>query len=86
MESPKFKHDSKTVLQSVPPVPGKTYNVAVNGSATGPFDLNTLAQMVVTGAFLRESLVWSEGMTEWKKAEEIDELKTLFPTMPPIPQ
>ncbi len=70
-----------------PPVPVATYNVAVNGQATGPFDLNTLQQMIITGQLSASSLVWRAGMSEWVRVDSVDELKSLFnTTMPPIPQ
>lgn len=68
-----------------PPVPNVMYHVAANGQATGPFDLNALKQMAATGQFTSESLVWKEGMAEWEKAGIIDELKSMFVTIPPIP-
>ena len=70
----------------VPPqVPTVVYHVAVNGQATGPFDINTLSQMVATGQLTTESLVWRNGMVEWKAAGTTDDLKSLFSAMPPIP-
>jgi len=69
-----------------PPVPTVVYNVAVNGQATGPFDLNVLKQMAIAGQFTSEQLVWKVGMAEWQKAGSIDELKEVFENvMPPIP-
>ena len=68
-----------------PPVPVVAYNVAVNGQATGPFDINTLKQMALAGQFSADSLVWKAGMSEWVKAGAIDELKPMFVVMPPIP-
>lgn len=69
-----------------PPVPVTAYNVAVNGQATGPFDLTTLSQMAAIGQFNRDSLVWKSGMSGWVKAEMIDELQSIFANvMPPIP-
>ena len=69
-----------------PPIPPTTYHVAVNGQATGPFDLPTLAQMAARGQLTAESLVWENGMAQWAKAGEVDELKGFFnPAMPPIP-
>ena len=68
-----------------PPVPISTFHIAVNGQATGPYDINTLRQMSSTGQFSAESLVWKPGMSEWVKAETIDELKPMFAVMPPIP-
>lgn len=68
-----------------PPIPEETYHVAVNGQATGPFDISVLAHMTSLGQFTADSLVWKSGMAQWKKAGEMGELKSLFPTMPPIP-
>lgn len=70
-----------------PPVPTVTYNVAVNGQATGPFDLATLQQMAIAGQFTGSSLVWKAGMPAWVAAETVDELKEVLANiMPPIPQ
>lgn len=69
-----------------PPIPIAAYYIAVNGKATGPFDFQVLQQMVVTGTFTKESLVWKQGMAGWTNVESIEELKVLFVnTMPPIP-
>lgn len=69
-----------------PPVPTVVYHVAVNGQATGPFDLNVLQQMAATGQLTTDSLVWKNGMAEWVKAGTVDELKGLLAnSMPPIP-
>lgn len=66
-----------------PPIPSAVYHVAVNGQATGPYDMKVLSQMVSTGKLQASSLVWKPGMTEWCRADSIDELKGLF--MPPVP-
>ena len=68
-----------------PPIPTAAYHIAVKGQATGPFDLAVLAQMMSVGQFTADSLVWKSGMEQWRKAGEVDELKSLFPAMPPIP-
>ncbi len=68
-----------------PPVPTVSYHIAVNGQTTGPYDINTLKQMAVTGQFSSETLVWKPGISEWVKAEAIDELKPIFAVIPPIP-
>ena len=68
-----------------PPIPTVVFHVAVNGQATGPFDISALAQMATSGQLTAESLVWKSGMAQWAKAVMVDELKNLFPTMPPIP-
>ena len=69
-----------------PPIPTVTYHVAVNGQATGPFDISVLAQMATAGQLTADSLVWKNGMAQWAKAGTVDELKNLFANvMPPIP-
>ncbi len=69
-----------------PPIPTVAYHVAVNGQATGPFDISVLTQMATTGRFTADSLVWKNGMAQWAKAGTVDELKNLFTNvMPPIP-
>lgn len=69
-----------------PPVPTVTYNVAVNGQATGPLDINILKQMAIAGQFKPNSLVWKPGMENWLRADAVDDLKDLFNNvMPPIP-
>jgi len=69
-----------------PPIPTVAYHVAVNGQATGPFDISALAQMATAGQLTADSLVWKNGMAQWAKAGTVDELKNLFANaMPPIP-
>lgn len=75
-----------------PPVPRSLYYVAVNGAATGPFDMAVLKQMVAAGEFTRDSLVWKPGMAEWQASGACSELGTLFAEgvsvsgMPPVPK
>lgn len=65
-----------------PPVPTVVYNVAKDGKPTGPYDIAKLTEMIASGELLPDSLVWSQGMANWEKANTIDELKELF--SPPI--
>lgn len=69
-----------------PPIPAAAYHVAVNGQATGPFDISVLARMATVGQLTTDSLVWKNGMAQWAKAGTVDELKNIFANvMPPIP-
>ena len=69
-----------------PPIPTVAYHVAVNGQATGPFDISVLAQMATIGQLTADSLVWKNGMAQWAKAGTVDELKNIFANViPPIP-
>lgn len=68
-----------------PPIPTVAYHLAVNGQATGPYDLATLTQMAIAGSFTKQSLVWKQGMTTWVAAETVQELQTVFDAVPPAP-
>lgn len=68
-----------------PPIPTAAYHIAVDGQATGPYDLRVLQQMAAIGQLKTDSLVWKTGMAAWTKAGETDELKRLFaPPVPPV--
>ena len=70
-----------------PPVPETMYYVAVNGQPTGPYSMAVLTSMIVNHQVTSSSLVWKNGMSEWFKADLVDELKNLFNTnIPPIPE
>ena len=69
-----------------PPIPTVTYHVAINGQATGPFDISMLVQMATLGQLTANSLVWKNGMAQWAKAGTVDELQGIFITIPPIPE
>ena len=69
-----------------PPIPIISYHIAVNGQASGPYDMNTLSAMAQSGQLTAATLVWKTGMAAWSRADAVDELKGLFQTaMPPIP-
>ena len=71
----------------MPPPPLVQYNIAINGQTTGPFDMNTLAQMAQNGQLTPQSQVWKQGMAGWAAAGTVQELSGLFAqnTPPPPP-
>ena len=71
----------------VPPViPTATYYVAVNGKATGPYNIDLLQQLAASGQLKSTTLVWKQGMANWEQAQTVAELSSVFsPSMPPIP-
>lgn len=72
-----------------PPLPTVKYHIAVNGQATGPYDLSALPQLISSGVLTKDTLVWKAGMENWDKAENQPEINALFassiPPVPPIP-
>ena len=68
-----------------PPIPTIAYHVAINGQATGPFEMAALQQMAANGQLTGSSLVWKVGMPNWEKADAVEELKGIFVQIPPVP-
>lgn len=66
------------------PKPSTVYHVAVNGQATGPYNIETLRQWAASDQFHANSLVWTKGMENWEKAGNISELKSIFEDKPPV--
>ena len=57
----------------------KKYFYAKGDEQFGPFTIDELKDKKIE----RQTLIWFEGLNDWKKASEISELETLFVSMPP---
>ena len=71
-----------------PPIPNqKKYFFVVNGVHSQPFLLSDLPKLISEGMVKQDTFAWTEGLQDWVKAIEIEEIKTLFnQTPPPIPK
>lgn len=67
-----------------PPVITSAYHIAMNGQTIGPYDIATLLQMASVGTFTKNSLVWKQGMGNWVQAETVQELQSVFGSVPPV--
>ena len=76
-------------MNTPPPMPNVQYHVSVNGTQTGPYNLQQLTQMAKNGQITPQTFVWKQGMANWKSACEVQELSSLFvvntATPPPLP-
>lgn len=67
-----------------PPLPqASAYHVALNGQQSGPFDINTISNMVKSGQLNGDTLVWKQGMAGWDKASNVGEIVSLLNQVPP---
>ena len=41
--------------------------------------MDKLSEMAMSGELLEETLVWKQGMPNWVKAGDVEELKKIFP-------
>ncbi|PID62050.1 MAG: antifreeze protein [Gammaproteobacteria bacterium] len=74
-----------------PPLPGgaASYHVAIDKVVQGPFGPDALRQQVREGKIDDDTLVWTQGMSEWQSAAEVDALRPILEgarqAPPPLP-
>ncbi len=71
-----------------PPLPGeRAFHVALDGQARGPFAIDELKRLAADGRLHATTLVWSDGMSDWRPAGEVAALQSLLgpATPPPLP-
>ncbi len=67
-----------------PPIPpALTFHAVINGQQAGPYDMDTLKQLITQNQLTKDTLVWREGMANWLAAGELTELNSLFGSVPP---
>ena len=73
--------------QAAPPPPPAPvqFHVTINGAQQGPFDMNTLGQMVAQGQITKQTYVWKNGMAGWAAAGAVPEMSNFFGAVPPPP-
>jgi membrane protease subunit (stomatin/prohibitin family) len=77
-----MKHDTRIQSDVPPPPPDiKQYFVSIQGKAEGPFDLDTMRQMIAEGTLTRNTYVWREDLNSWKEAVHV--IGGLFPPVSP---
>ncbi|WP_031435654.1 DUF4339 domain-containing protein [Methylomarinum vadi] len=67
----------------------KDYFFSKNNQQTGPLDLEAIKKKIAEGTITSQTLVWREGMDNWKPADQIQELSTFFKSgakPPPLPR
>jgi membrane protease subunit (stomatin/prohibitin family) len=72
---------------SVPPPPPVSlqYYVLINNQQNGPHTIDSLKLLITQNQVTRDTLVWKDGMAQWGKITEQDDLKLLFSSVPPPP-
>jgi len=73
--------------QGAPPPlpPQQQFHFARAGQPAGPYPVEGLRQFVASGQLTRDTVVWTEGMSNWAPASTVPALQSLFSTPPPLP-
>ena len=77
MQQPQMQQQAPQLVP--PPVPGSvSYLLAFNGQQYGPYNMQQLQQMVLSGQLTAQTLVWCHGMAAWQPASNRPDLAALF--------
>lgn len=69
---------------TAPPMPSTPrFHVVLDGTAAGPFGLEELARHIAHGRLVGATLVWRDGMDDWRPAVEVALVAALLPTCSP---
>ena len=69
-----------------PPLPPQSaFHISINGQQAGPYNMQQLQQLVMSGQLTPATFVWKTGMAEWTEANKLIELQQLFNAAPPPP-
>ena len=80
-----FAGGSSSNNTTTPPPPPKSeqWFVAQDGSSKGPFSKEQLKEMASRGEITRDTYLWRDGFSDWKRAKEA--ASDIFVSMPPPP-
>lgn len=67
-----------------PPPAAATWYAVEDGQRVGPWSYETIADAARDGRVTPETLVWTERLTDWAPASEVEELRALFDEEPPV--
>ena len=62
---------------------GKLWYARIDGKTVGPIDEKEVMSCLIERRIGKDSLVWSHGMSEWKRVEEVPEILKLVMLLPP---
>lgn len=63
--------------------PQNLYYLAIDGQPKGPFRLDEIAELAISGQINRETLAWTKGMDNWQAMNEVEGLNEIVESMPP---
>ena len=69
-----------------PPAPNVIqYFVLIDKQQNGPHTIDNIKMLIDQKKINRDTLAWKEGMEDWHKITELEDLKQLFDSVPPPP-
>jgi len=66
-----------------PPLPQEQWYAGIGGKQVGPLTREQLQNLIQQGQVTRDTLLWKQGLENWKAARDIPEAANLFAAGPP---
>lgn len=67
-----------------PAPPPSSYFIGIGGREVGPLDMDALRDYIAEGTLTPDTLVWTAGLPEWRRAAELEAIAALFPETEPL--
>ena len=72
---------NKQVPPALPSRDQTMYHIALDDASEGPYDMRTIQNLINNKTIQRNTLMWREGLEDWKPAQEV--IGKLFKSTPP---
>lgn len=73
----------QTPIAKLPQQTSKEWYVVENGNPVGPYTEGEVKRMLLSKTISKDTLVWTQGMSEWQVASENPEILKMITTLPP---
>lgn len=73
----------QTPIAKLSQQPEREWYVAKDGKPEGPYHESEIKRMLLEKAINKDTLVWCQGMSEWKQASEQSEIIKMITSLPP---
>ena len=63
--------------------PSRLYYAALEGKQAGPFSETEIVRLINDKKIVKETLIWHQGLSAWKPAEDVPEILRIIALTPP---
>lgn len=82
-----YKANIRAIELTYSQQPPRFIYAIINGKQQGPFSMGEILERINTGEITPETYIWKAGLSEWKKAKDVEDIRpNLGQLPPPVPQ
>jgi hypothetical protein len=61
----------------------KIFFIEEDGQRKGPFSIDEIEPMIQAEQIIPQTKVWKNGMSDWRRADSVPEIRNMFKSLPP---